>query len=815
MTIARPRTSGFLRVCLFLLAALAAAAPALHAQSVSLGTVPVGKNSSQLTAIKITTAGTLGSAVGLTQGAPALDFNAEIIPSFVFPGTCSLNIFYSAGQTCYVETIFTPRLPGLRLGAAQLLDPTGTIVLGTTLLTGTGTGPAAVFPGNPTTAALAGSYSLPAGIAVDSAGNVYVADIGSSLVDKIVAVNGITSPNSTVIPIGSGFNTPYGVAVDGAGNVYVADAGNGAVKEILAVDGVTSANSTVIIVGNGIATPYGVAVDGSGNVYVGDYYDNAVKEILAVNGVTSANSTVITLGNGFYYPYGVAVDASGNVYVADNYNFAVKEILAVNGVTSANSTVITLGNGFYFPFGVAVDASGNVYVADTYNFAIKEILAVNGVTSANSTVITLANGNIAPYGVTVDSAGNVYVADTGNHEVKEIPLATPPSLAFATTNLNTTSPDSPQTIQVQNIGNAPLAISNFTASTNFSIDHAATTCSTSIPLPSDVFCNLGVDFNPTIYGPITGTLTLTDNSSNPEQVADLSGSGPVPVLSTLTSPTPGTTLTGTTATFTWTPGVGVIAWQIDIGTSPGGHQYNPAHPQYNTTFNASGLPLDGSTIYVRLYSRINNAWQYKDYTYTAYETPPVPSVMISPISGTTLTGSTATFTWTPGTNVANWQIDIGKAPGRHDYNAAQPQYTTAFNATGLPTNGSTVYVRLYSRVNGTAWQFNDYTYTAYETPPVPSVMISPISGTTLTGSTATFTWTPGTNVANWQIDIGKAPGRHDYNAAQPQYTTTFNATGLPTNGSTVYVRLYSRVNGTAWQYHDYTYTASNLQKSPE
>jgi hypothetical protein len=278
-----------------------------------------------------------------------------------------------------------------------------------------------------------------------------------------------------------------------------------------------------------------------------------------------------------------------------------------------------------------------------------------------------------------------------------------------------------------------------------------------------------------------------------------------PVPSTMISPSSGSTLTGSTATFTWTPGTNVVAWQIDIGSKLGGHQYNPATPQLTTTYNATGLPTDGSTIYVRLYSRINNAWQYNDYTYTAYEAPPVPAAMTSPSPGSTLSGSTATFTWTPGVNVVAWQIDIGSKLGGHQYNPANPQYTTTYNATELPTDGSTIYVRLYSRINN-AWQYNDYTYTAYETPPVPATMISPAPTSTLTGSSATFTWTPGTNVVAWQIDIGTSPGNHKYNPATPQLTTTYNATGLPTDGSTVYVRLYSRINN-AWQYNDYTYTA--------
>jgi hypothetical protein len=90
---------------------------------------------------------------------------------------------------------------------------------------------------------------------------------------------------------------------------------------------------------------------------------------------------------------------------------------------------------------------------------------------------------------------------------------------------------------------------------------------------------------------------------------------------------------------------------------------------------------------------------------------------------------------------------------------------------------------------------------------MPAVMLSPAPGSTLPGSSATFTWAPGTGVAAWQIDIGSSPGAHQYSIASPQYTTTYTATGLPSNGTTLYVRLFSRIDN-AWQYRDYIYTAA-------
>lgn len=157
---------------------------------------------------------------------------------------------------------------------------------------------------------------------------------------------------------------PRGIAVDGAGDIFVADAALGVY--------------TIPFGGSGFAVPIlsgsvnGVAVDGSGNVFVADSGNSAVEEIPAAGGYTTVN----TLGNGFTSPWGVAVDNSGNIFVVDIATNLASEILAVGGSVPASSpTIITLGSGFNEPFGIAVDGSGNVFIADTFNGAVKEILA--------------------------------------------------------------------------------------------------------------------------------------------------------------------------------------------------------------------------------------------------------------------------------------------------------------------------------------------------------------------------------------------------------------------------------------------------------
>jgi hypothetical protein len=127
------------------------------------------------------------------------------------------------------------------------------------------------------------------------------------------------------------------------------------------------------------------------------------------------------------------------------------------------------------------------------------------------------------------------------------------------------------------------------------------------------------------------------------------------------------------------------------------------------------------------------------------------------------------------------------------------------NVTGIPTTGGTLYVRLYSLINA-VWQYNDYTYT--EAAATPAAMSTPTPGSTLTGAAATFTWTAGTEVTEYDLHVGTTgPGSSNIFGGTVAGQSK-NVTGIPTTGGTLYVRLYSLINA-VWQYNDYTYTEDN------
>jgi hypothetical protein len=279
----------------------------------------------------------------------------------------------------------------------------------------------------------------------------------------------------------------------------------------------------------------------------------------------------------------------------------------------------------------------------------------------------------------------------------------------------------------------------------------------------------------------------------------------------LYSPAPGSTLTSNTATFSWYGAAGATAYWIDLGAAPGANTYyqSGSLPTTTESVTVNSLPTDGSTIYVTLYYLINGAWQSNPYTYTAFGGSATKGTMTSPTPGSTLTGSTVTFTWNAGSASTAYWLDAGNVAGGNQYyqsgNLGNVLTTTV---TTLPTDGTTVYVTLYSMVNG-QWVSNAYTYTAYNVASADGVITSPTPGSTLTGSSVTFQWAPGSGATSYWLDAGSTPGGNQYEQSGALGNVTqLTVNGLPTDGSTIYVTLYSLVGG-VWSGNSYTYTALN------
>jgi hypothetical protein len=276
----------------------------------------------------------------------------------------------------------------------------------------------------------------------------------------------------------------------------------------------------------------------------------------------------------------------------------------------------------------------------------------------------------------------------------------------------------------------------------------------------------------------------------------------------ITTPTPGSTLTGSTVTFSWTAGSGATAYWIDAGNVAGGNQYYQSGNLGNVlTTTVSGLPTNGTTVYITLYSLIAGNWQSNGYTYTAFNLSGAGGVITSPTPGSTLTSSSVTFNWSAGAGATAYWLDAGSTVGGNQYyqsgNLGNVLTTTV---NGLPTDSSTIYVTLYSLIGG-VWSGNNYTYTAFNGSGALAQITSPTPGGTLSGNAATFIWSADPSATAYWLDIGSVPGGNQYyQSGNLGNVLTTNVYSLPADGSTIYATLYSYVGG-QWLSTSTTYTS--------
>jgi len=305
------------------------------------------------------------------------------------------------------------------------------------------------------------SFLNPMGVAVDSNGNVFVADSRNNLIRKISADGIVTTlagsgkegaTDGTVAS--ASFFFPVAVAAGADGNVYVADTHNSLIRKI------TPAGIVSTIAGELTAAtkdhpdslrrldnPYGIVVGKDGTVYFTDWERNRVRKIspdgkmsIVAGGTDHGSEDGIGQSASFFLPQGIALDEKGNLYIADTYNNIIRKIYPNGAVTTLagkpakkgkHNTGSKDGKGpsasFSKPCGIAVDKNGNVYVADVGNNKIRKVTQDGTVTTfAGAGLRGSENGPAGkatfnrPFGVAVDKQGNVYVADYQNNLVRKI-----------------------------------------------------------------------------------------------------------------------------------------------------------------------------------------------------------------------------------------------------------------------------------------------------------------------------------------------------------------------------------------------------------
>ena len=321
--------------------------------------------------------------------------------------------------------------------------------------------------GGPAAAAL---LNDPEDIAVDSVGNLYIADTANHRIRKVTPAGII----STVAGIGSpGFDgdggpsisakldVPLGIAVDPAGTLYIADSNNVRVRKVTP-EGVIST-----IAGNGgiwgysgdggpatsaaLLFTFRVVVDGSGNLYFSEssVYGGPPDRVRKV----TPEGVISTVGGGgtqipgddgpatsaqLNRVGGVAVDSVGNLYIADSANHRIRKVTPA-GIISTVAGTGTSGFGgdggpatsaqLNTPWGISVDSIGNLYIADVWNNRIRKVTPAGIISTVAGTGTSGFGGDggpstsaklNTPAGIAVDSAGSLYIADTGNNRVRKV-----------------------------------------------------------------------------------------------------------------------------------------------------------------------------------------------------------------------------------------------------------------------------------------------------------------------------------------------------------------------------------------------------------
>lgn len=768
----------------------------------------------------ITVAGKYRAWTSTQDGIPATSANVNQPSSIAFDGAGNLYIADSAhNKVRMVCATGTVTIAGTTCPGAGII----------TTVAGTGDAGNSGYPGPAKDCLL----SAPNGIALDGAGNLYIADTGNNVIREITASTGIISTiagNGTAGYGGDGlvatagsveFNEPVGISADAQGDLYIADLANQRIRRIDAV-------SNIITTAAGNGKPSGVG-DGKGT-YSGD-------------GGPAINA-------GLSLPYAVAFDLFGNMFIPDSANNRIRVVKAVSGAITPASVITTAagtgngGNGTCLngatnaedlntPSGVAVDPAGNVYIADTQDSCIRkanvkngtiETIAINGAAAVDLAGNLDQDQVYAPIGLAVDGLGNVFYADFYYMIVDEI-QSNKAVLNYIATPIRQGDQSTPLPQTVENDGNGPSELTSVTPDINGAVDAKSTTCVPPYPfgLGEDADCIIGGIFAPSVSGsPVLGNIDLDDNTINTPLDIVLAGIATAVNSTTIAitanpNPAPAIQIVTFTSTVSTGANTGNLTGTVSLTDT------------FNGVTNPFGLPVSVNAAGVATYAtgglavgvHVISATYNGDSTHFASQVPATVTVTIYEVTKVVVTavpaspsqlGTPVTFTATvsvtdggtvPLDGSVTFTDSLAVLAGNTiPLSGGVATYTTASLVEGVNLITASYTPNTISLIQGSVGTLKQDVVTS------ATVNLTSAPNPTIYGSPVTFTVTVPDSAglaATGKVNIVIVP----VGQASPTYPLTFTLSGDPGTGSAVISTLpVGSYNASATYAGDNNFTAA-------
>lgn len=475
-------------------------------------------------------------------------------------------------------------------------------------------------------AATSAEIDNPVGVAVDAQGNVYISDTSNSVVRKVSPAGTITTFAGSVDSQGAysgdggpanvaGLNQPEGLALDSSGNLYIADTGNNVIRKVTVSTGIITTAIGYGATAGKLNHPEAVAVDSAGHIYVCDTNNRTIwvisggglKTVAGIGSIGfSGDGGPATLAQ-LNDPAGLAVDAAGNLYISDTNNDRIRMVNISTGIINTiagNGAIGYSGDGgpalsaqFFYPHGLALDNLGNIYIADTDNAAIRVLSAVVPTISSGGI------GNAASFQPQVSPGALASIFGTNYPNV-----SASASAPFPTTFQNVQVTVNGLAAPVFFVSSGQI---NFQVPWETAVGNATVTVSVSgIPSNSATVPVLaaapGLFLNPSVSGAalVQNADYSVNTPSNPAArgnaiIAYLSGSGPVSPAQTDGAAASLTTLTNATSPCTAALGSAAGLTPLFCGLAPGWVGLVQVNLTVPTSLSAGTYPLtvtiDGQT----------------------------------------------------------------------------------------------------------------------------------------------------------------------------------------------------------------------------